>query len=149
MLGPPPASGIGPRSPVGGPLGPEPLSCDQCPGRYARVASEAGEPGARLAVDVHAHPLRREIAAMAAAMNGLDVLVFTGGIGEHQPAVRAEAAAGLSFLGVAIDPARNTAASADAEITAAGAAVRTLVLTAREDIEVAQQARAVLPAVAA
>ena len=112
--------------------------------REVRLAAQEGEPDARLAVDVHAHRLRREIAAMAAAMNGLDALVFTGGIGEHQPPVRAEAAAGLAFLGVAIDPARNNATSADAEITAPGATVRTLVVTAREDVEVARQARAVL-----
>jgi acetate kinase len=117
--------------------------------REVRLAAHEGEPRARLAIEVHAHRLRREIAAMAAAMNGLDALVFTGGIGEHQPAVRAEAAAGLAFLGVAIDEARNNATYADGEITACGAAVRTLVVTAREDIEIARQARAVLRGAAA
>jgi len=112
--------------------------------REVRLAAREGDPGARLAVAVHAHRLRREIAAMAAAMNGLDALVFTGGIGEHQPAVRAEAAAGLTFLGVGIDPARNDVTTSDAEITAPGAAVRTLVVTAREDIEIARQVRAAL-----
>jgi acetate kinase len=112
--------------------------------RDVRRAADEGQPDARLAVAVHAHRLRREIAAMAAAMNGLDALVFTGGIGEHQPVVRAEAAAGLAFLGVAIDAARNDATSADGEISAAGAAVRTLVVTAREDVEIAQQTRSVL-----
>ncbi len=71
--------------------------------RDVRRAAEEGQADARLAIEVHAHRLRREIAAMAAAMDGLDALVFTGGIGEHQPAVRAEAAAGLGFLGVRID----------------------------------------------
>jgi acetate kinase len=112
--------------------------------REVRLAAHGGNPDARLAVDVHAHRLRREIAAMAAAMNGLDALVFTGGIGEHQPAVRAEAAAGLTFLGVRIDPPRNDVTTCDAEITAHGAAVRTLVITAREDIEIARQVRAAL-----
>ncbi len=112
--------------------------------REVRLAAHEGEPDARLALDVHAHRLRREIAAMAAAMNGIDALVFTGGIGEHQPAVRAEAGAGLAFLGVGIDQARNNITSADAEITAPGATVRTLVVTAREDVEIARQARAVL-----
>jgi acetate kinase len=112
--------------------------------REVRLIADEGDPDARLAVDVHAHRLRREIAAMAAAMNGLDALVFTGGIGEHQPAVRAEGAAGLAFLGVAIDPVRNDVTYADAEITAPGAAVRTLVVTAREDAEMARQARDVL-----
>jgi acetate kinase len=110
--------------------------------RAVRAAAQAGSAAARLAIDVHAHRLRREIAAMAAALGGLDALVFTGGIGEHAPEVRAEAAAGLGFLGVAIDPARNAAATADADISAASAAVRTVVVTAREDIEIARQARA-------
>jgi len=112
--------------------------------REVRRAAAAGSAAARLAIDVHAHRLRREIAAMAAAMNGLDVLTFTGGIGEHQPEVRAEAAAGLGFLGVAIDPARNAGATSDADISAGPDGVRTVVVTAREDAEIAGQVRAVL-----
>ncbi|HMG65885.1 MAG TPA: acetate/propionate family kinase, partial [Streptosporangiaceae bacterium] len=76
--------------------------------------------------------------------NGLDALVFTGGIGEHDPAVRAGAAAGLEFLGVALDEARNQAAVGDADISAAGAAVATFRITAREDTEIAGQTRGVL-----
>jgi acetate kinase len=112
--------------------------------REVRAAADAGSASARLAIEVHAHRLRREIAAMAAAMGGLDALVFTGGIGEHQPQVRAEAAAGLGFLGVAIDEARNATTTADADISAASAAVRTLVIAAREDIEIARQVRSAL-----
>ena len=99
------------------------------------------DPAAQLALDVYLHRLRREIAAMAAAMNGLDVLVFTGGVGEHQPRVRAAAAAGLSFLGVAIAAKANTAG--DRDITAADARVRTIIVPAREDIEIARQVRSV------
>lgn len=117
--------------------------------REVRIAANDGDPSARLAIAVHAHRLRREIAAMTAAMNGIDALVFTGGIGEHQPAVRAEAAAGLAFLGVAVDPDRNNATHADGEITAPDATVRTLVVTAREDIEIAGQTRATLHGAAA
>jgi acetate kinase len=113
--------------------------------REVRAAADAGRPSARLAIDVHTHRLRQEIASMAAAMDGLDSLVFTGGIGEHQPRVRAEAAAGLGFLGVAIDPARNDeTAGGDSEISASSAEVRTLVITAREDVEIAHQVRAAL-----
>lgn len=112
--------------------------------REVRAAAHAGSHAAELAIRVHTHRLRREIAAMAAAMSGLDALVFTGGIGEHQPPVRAEAAAGLRFLGVAIDAERNNGAAADADISAARATVRTLVITAREDLEIARQVRAVL-----
>jgi acetate kinase len=99
---------------------------------------------AQLAVEVYVHRLRAAIASMAAAMDGLDALVFTGGVGEHAPAIRERAAAGLSFLGVALDASANAAASADAEIGAPGAAVRALVVTAREDLEVARQVRAAL-----
>jgi len=84
----------------------------------------------RLALDVYGHRLRGLIAAMAAAMGGLDGLVFTGGIGERSAPVRALAADGLGFLGVALDPDANEA-SGDREITARGAAVRTVVVAAR------------------
>lgn len=104
----------------------------------------AGERAARRTLDVYLHRLRAGIAAMTAALGGLDVLAFTGGIGEHAPAVRAGAAAGLAFLGVAVDPARNDAAHGDADVSAADTAVRTAVVTAREDAEIAAQVRTVL-----
>jgi acetate kinase len=99
---------------------------------------------ARLAVDVYVHRLRAGIAAMAAALGGLDALVFTGGVGEHAPSVRASTAAGLDFLGVELDVDANARATADAEIGAPAAQARTLVVTAREDLEVARQVRALL-----
>lgn len=99
---------------------------------------------AGLALDVYIHRLRAGIAAMAAALGGLDALVFTGRIGERSPNVRAAAAAGLGFLGVALHPERNASAHADAEIGAPGAAVRVLVVEAREDLEIARQVRAAL-----
>jgi acetate kinase len=114
--------------------------------RDVRLAAARGNPGARLAIEVHAHRLRAQIAAMAAALGGLDTLVFTGGIGEHQPEVRAEAAAGLGFLGVEVDQGRNATAQPDCDISVPGAAVRTLVIAAREDIEIARQTRAALAA---
>jgi acetate kinase len=114
--------------------------------RDVRLAADRGNPGARLALDVHAHRLRAQIAAMAAALGGLDTLVFTGGIGEYQPQTRAEAASGLGFLGVAVDESRNATAQPDCDISVPGAAVRTLVIAAREDIEIARQTRAALAA---
>ena len=105
-------------------------------------SAAGGDADATLAIEVYLHRLRQLIAGMAAAMDGLDVLVFTGGVGEHQPPIRARAAP--SFLGAAIDGQLNQAASSDADITAPGAAVHTLVITAREDIEIARQVRAVL-----
>ncbi|HSZ06085.1 MAG TPA: acetate/propionate family kinase [Solirubrobacteraceae bacterium] len=99
---------------------------------------------ARLALEVYVHRLRAGIAAMTAALGGLDALVFTGGVGERSAAVREQAAAGLAFLGVELDGARNAAAQGDAEISADGSSVSTLVITAREDLEIARQVRAVL-----
>ena len=99
---------------------------------------------ARLALDVYIHRLRAGIAAMVAALGGLDALVFTGGVGEHAPEIRARTAAGLGFLGVALDEVANARATADAEIGAPGAAARTIVVTAREDLEVARGVRLLL-----
>jgi acetate kinase len=99
---------------------------------------------ARLALDVYVHRLRAGIAAMAAALGGLDALVFTGGVGERSAAVRERTAAGLAFLGVELDGARNQAAQSDAEIGADRSGVSTVVVTSREDLEIARQVRAVL-----
>jgi acetate kinase len=108
------------------------------------AAAAAGEPDAVLALDVYHHRLRASVAAMAAALGGLDILVFTGGVGENAPAVRERAARDLAFLGVAIDPASNRAAGDDREIGAPGAAVRTFVIAAREDLQIAHEVRDVL-----
>ncbi|HEY1419542.1 MAG TPA: acetate/propionate family kinase [Candidatus Dormibacteraeota bacterium] len=106
----------------------------------------AGDEAARLAFDVYIHRLRALIAAMAAAMGGLDVLVFTGGVGENSPAVRAAAVSGLRFLGIEIGPTLNASLGPDSDISAPGAKVPTLVIKAREDIEVAREVRRVLSA---
>ena len=99
---------------------------------------------AKLALDVYLHRLRSSIAAMAAALEGLDALVFTGGVGEGAPTVREGAVRALDFLGVQLDRERNQQVTEDADVSAPGAAVRCLVITAREDLEIARQAREVL-----
>lgn len=109
-----------------------------------REIETRSDPDAVLARDVHTHRLVAGIAAMAAATAGLDVLAFTGGVGEHSAAVRGRAARASAFLGVTIDDDRNDAAHGDADISSAGAAVRTLVVTAREDLQVARLARTLL-----
>ena len=107
----------------------------------------AGSEAPRLALDVYVHRLRACIAAMAAAMGGLDVLVFTGGVGENALQVRAETVKGLGFLGLEIDPELNAKAVPDADISAPSAPVPTLVVKAREDIEVAREVRKVLSSI--
>jgi len=122
------------------------------------LAAEITSAEAALAVEVYLHRLRAAIAAMAAAMEGLDVLVFTGGVGENAAPIRERAARGLAFLGVAVDPELNADTRRadddesrrprvdDREITAAGARVRTLVIAAREDLQIAAEVRTVLSA---
>ncbi|MHB8490749.1 MAG: acetate/propionate family kinase [Solirubrobacteraceae bacterium] len=121
--------------------------CGSSDMREIVAGADAGDGRAQLALDVYIHRLRAGIAAMTASLGGIDVLVFTGGVGEHSPRVRALAAAGLAFLGVNIDEQRNRDAVGDAEIAAPGARVASLVLSSREDIEIARQVRTALAAV--
>jgi acetate kinase len=109
--------------------------------RQVLAAATAGDQDAVLARDVYLHRLRGLIAKMTAALDGLDALVFTGGVGEHSSEIRTRAADGLGFLGIAVDRERDAAAEPDADVSASGAAVRTLVIAAREDVEMAHQVR--------
>jgi acetate kinase len=102
------------------------------------VAQQGG-----MALDVYLHRLRAGIAAMTAALGGLDALVFTGGVGEHSPEVRGGAADGLGFLGVAVDPEPN--ARGDEDIGTGP--VRVMVVEAREDLEISRGVQRVLGAI--
>jgi acetate kinase len=108
------------------------------------------EETALLALAVYLRRLRAGIAAMTASLGGLDALVFTGGVGEHSPQIRAATADGLAFLGIALDPARNAGhdptIDPDMDLTAEGAPVRSYVLAAREDLEIARGVRSVIAA---
>ena len=99
---------------------------------------------AQLALAVYVHRLRAGIGAMAAALGGIDALLFTGGVGERAPRVRELACHGLAHLGVELDPGRNAGALGDDDVSPRGAQVRVLVVRAREDLEMARQARALL-----
>ncbi|WP_267593987.1 acetate/propionate family kinase [Carbonactinospora thermoautotrophica] len=110
--------------------------------RDVLAAADAGDPGARLAFDVYVHRLRREIAAMTASLGGLDAVVFTGGVGEHQPRVRA--AAGLAYLGLVVDDRRNAVTGQDADLSVPGSRVRALTVVSREDVVIARQTRRLL-----
>ena len=113
--------------------------------REVLARAAAGDRRAVLGRDVYLHRLRASVAAMTAAMDGLDVLVFTGGVGENSAEVRSRAAAGLGFLGVRIDEERNSHGTGDDwEITVPGAAARAFVIAARADKQIAAEERSVL-----
>jgi acetate kinase len=107
-----------------------------------RTLEESDAPEAKEAIDYFVYRLKRELGAMAAAVGGLDGLVFTGGIGEHSTNVRARVCADLGFLGVAIDEAANAAHGPD--IAAAGTSVRVMVVPTNEEAMIARETAALL-----
>jgi len=112
----------------------------------AEVVDRAGrgDGPAVLALDVYVHRLVGLVAAMTATLGGLDVLVFTGGVGERAAEVRRLTAPRLAHLGVHLDDAANADARPDVDVSTAAAAVRTLVVAAREDLEIARGTRTVV-----
>jgi len=111
--------------------------------RSVVAAAGGGDDRARLAVDVWVLRLRQAIASMAASLGGIDTLVFTGGIGEHQPPLRARTVEGLSFLGAVVDGRANAEATGDADVSGGGAC-RVVVVSAREDLQIARLVQATL-----
>jgi acetate kinase len=96
----------------------------------------AGDAAAQLAVDVYVHRLVGQIAAMTASLGGVDALVFTGGVGENAPTIRAAAVDRLAHLGLSLDPALNATATPDARL-----GPKVLLVAARESLEIATQTR--------
>jgi acetate kinase len=105
--------------------------------REVLAARARHEPAARTAFEVYVHRLCREVAAMTAALGRVDAIVFTGGAGERSPVLRSAVGSRLGYLGIVLDEAANAAAGADASIGSPGARVDALVVTAREDLEIA------------
>jgi acetate kinase len=107
--------------------------------RYVLQAMKDGNERAKLAFEIFVHRLQSGIGAMAASLGGLDALVFTAGIGENSPEVRAAACGKLGFVAVQIDAERNSSTKPDAEISAPGSRVHVLVIRAQEDWAIAQE----------
>ena len=112
--------------------------------RRVMAAMDAGDPAARLAYEVYVYRIQTSVAAMCAAMGGIDGLVFTGGAGEATPLLRADSCAGLAFLQIGLDDSRNDSGDGDRRISAEGVAPAVLVVQAREDLEIARHVRMVL-----
>ena len=109
-----------------------------------RLHSE-GDEGAQLAFDVYVHRLRHYLGAYAAHLGRLDVVVFTAGIGEHSPAVRAATLADLPVFGIEIDSERNTQRSSEARVISTDSSrVAVLVVPTNEELAIARDAAALV-----
>jgi acetate kinase len=115
-------------------------------GMDVRASEEAApaEPRAGLALALFTYRVAGAVAAMTAALGGLDAIVFTAGVGEHSAVVRSAVCARLGFLGVELDPESNEDREGDCDIATPSARVRVLVVGAREDIIAARAVRALL-----
>ena len=98
---------------------------------------------ARLAIAMFCYSVRKQVAAMIAALGGVDLLVFTGGIGENDVEARATICGGLSWLGVRLDPARNRSAENPISESVSRCAVH--VLPSQEDEQIARHTWALFP----
>jgi acetate kinase len=103
-------------------------------------AAAAGDARSRLVLDIYCYRLRKYIGAYAAAMGGLDVLVFTAGVGENSADIRAAVCDGLGFLGIELDPHKNARArGVESDISTAESRVRVLVVPTDEERVIAEE----------
>ena len=107
--------------------------------REVIAAKEQGNQRAQLAWDIYVHRLQAGIGAMLASLAGLDVLVFTAGVGENSPGIRQAACAAFGFLGLKIDLEKNQQQPIDVDIATSDSTVRVLVIETQEDWAIAQQ----------
>jgi acetate kinase len=113
--------------------------------REIESASEDGNANARLALDIYCYRLRKYIAAYAAAMGGVDAIVFTAGVGENSAVVRHLTCRELGFIGVEIDADKNAAALAkEAEISSRNSEVKVLVIPTNEELVIARDTKAIV-----
>jgi acetate kinase len=103
------------------------------------AAMRSGNERAKLAFDIFVHRLQSGIGSMIAALGGIDALVFTAGIGENSPDVRAAACANFQFLGLALDASKNASPHLDQDISGEGSTVSVLVVRAQEDWAIANE----------
>ena len=108
--------------------------------RILLAESARGNERARLAVEVFCHRVRRYVGAFYAVLNGADALIFTGGIGENAPTVRAAVCERLEALGIALDADRNLAASgSEAQISQAASRTEVWVIPTNEELLIARE----------
>lgn len=112
--------------------------------RDVGTAAEEGNARAQLALDVYAYQVKKNIGAYAAAMGGLDVIVFTAGVGENGPLEREMIVDGLEFLGFALDKEKNQVRGKEIVISTEDSKVKLLVVPTNEELKIAQETEEVL-----
>jgi acetate kinase len=113
--------------------------------REVLARAESGRENAVRAVDIYCYRIKKYIGAYAAALGGLDALVFTGGVGENSAAIRRQVCTGLDFLGIALDGARNDGPTGEASIISPDERkLRVLVVRTNEELQIARDAVAVI-----
>ena len=112
--------------------------------RDLETAANEGNDRAQLALDVFAYSVKKLIGSYAAAMGGVDAVIFTAGVGENDPGTRAKAVAGLEFMGIQIDPEKNNVRGKEVDVAAAGSRARVLVIPTNEELMIAQDTAALV-----
>ena len=112
--------------------------------RDLETAAKEGNDRAQLALDVFAYSVKKLIGSYAAAMGGVDAVIFTAGVGENDPGTRAKAVAGLEFMGIQIDPEKNNVRGKEVDVAAAGSRARVLVIPTNEELMIAQDTAALV-----
>ena len=100
-------------------------------------AQQNGNARAKLALDMFKYQCRKFIGAYAAAMGGVDAVVFTAGIGENTPAIRKDSCEGLEFMGIRVDDTKNDIRGREADISAEDATVRVFTIPTNEELAIA------------
>ena len=100
-------------------------------------AAEKGDEKAKLALDMFTYSVKKLIGAYAAAMGGVDAVVFTAGIGENDGAMRKEIVSGLEFMGIKIDDEKNKKRGEAIDVSASDASVKTFVIPTNEELMIA------------
>ena len=106
--------------------------------RDLEAGAAKGDKACRLALDKFCYEVKKYVGAYAAALGGLDCLVFTAGVGENGPATRASVCEGLEFMGVKLDPVRNQVRGEEALISADDSRVKVWVIPTNEELMIAQ-----------
>ncbi|MDP3487677.1 MAG: acetate kinase, partial [Bacillota bacterium] len=112
--------------------------------RVIEDAASAGDESALLALDMYYYRVKKYVGAYAAALGGVDAIVFTAGLGENSPEARAHICQGLEFMGVKIDPSKNGVRGKEVDISMVDSKVRVLLIPTNEELVIARDTKEIV-----